>query len=349
MTKISPKRGMIPPYSLWFIVFISRFVVSLTYAQSVSAGKISTDLVFAIIIAGAVTLLVSLPAYFCVKCSKNPLDNNYLKWLYSAFFVCFASLNISRFSYFASTRMNNNISSAVFVVLVSAAVAYCASMGIEALGRFSLFSGILILIAVLSVTSFNIKNFHFINFYPIVRNETNNLLYSTAVFTSNSVEPVLLLFLGKKTNGKIEKAYFLGMTAAFVSIALLISFCVGVMGSGADLQSYPIFTLFQMASVGSMSRLDIVHASFWILTLVLKGAVLISAAADSIGAKNYRRNTALLTVISVAISLGVPYIFQHFSFEKEKPFCMIAFALFAAVFPLVYLFFGRRCDDAKSN
>jgi hypothetical protein len=161
------------------------------------------------------------------------------------FILYSAAVSISRFSYFASSRLNPESSMVFFIIIISLAVCYACAMGIEALGRFGVFCGIVLIVAVLVVAIFNITNIDLINYYPIFENSRSEIFENSAVFTSNSIEPALLLGLSNRVNGKKAKPIFIGITTAFSTIFLLVFLCMGVMGSAASLQACINWTFFK--------------------------------------------------------------------------------------------------------
>lgn len=100
------KRNKISPISLFYILFICRIVVSLTSVHSVSATEINSQALISFVIAMFMTVVFSLPAVFCYKMNKNPIDVKWVSKLYYVYFIFIAAVSVSRFSYFASTTLN---------------------------------------------------------------------------------------------------------------------------------------------------------------------------------------------------------------------------------------------------
>ena len=61
------ERGKIAPYSVFFLLYISRIVVTLTYMQTISVGIVAPDLLISIAISFVSVVILSLPSYFCIK------------------------------------------------------------------------------------------------------------------------------------------------------------------------------------------------------------------------------------------------------------------------------------------
>ncbi len=343
------KRGKISPNQLFFIFFVSRLVVSLTYIQAVTVGKFDSDVPIAFALSLPVTFALSIPVVLCVKRKKSPLSNSVIGVLYLVFFLFFSSLTVSRFSYFTTTKMNPESPMIIFAVLVFIAVCYGAYLGLEPLGRFASFCGVLLVIAIAFVLVFNIKNFSSVNFYPMFQNGFEHIAMNTILFTCNSIEPVLLLSLSDKTNGDSVKPYFFGIACAYLGVFFLLVFCCGVLGDSADLQSFPIFTLFQTASINDMSRLDIFHTSFWIFAVFLKNAVLLYCASTLYKKGSHKAKVLIFSAIAFLCTAFTNEILGTKIAEISKILTVIMFALFSFVFPCFSLIFGRSGDSEKDN
>lgn len=339
------KRGKISPVQLFFILLVSRLVVTLTYVQTVSVGRFSSDLLLSIAFAFLFTMLLSMPVYLCIIKNKNPLSVKWIAVLYALYFVYSAAVNISRFSYFASSRLNPESSMVFFIIIIAAAACYAAAMGIESLGRFGVFCGAVLVIAVLVVAVFNIHNIDVINFYPVFGNSRSEIFENSAVFTANSIEPALLLMLSGRVNGKKAKPLFFGIAAAFATIFLLIFLCIGVMGSAASLQAYPIFTLFQMASIGSFSRLDMFHTAFWVFALFLKCSVLIYAASSAVTKFTHRTKCIAVALITGAAAVIMTEVIGTGMAAFTKILSIATFILFVVAVPFIYLFIGKKKEE----
>ena len=83
----SAKRNKISPLSLFYILFICRIVVSLTSVHSVSTTEINSQALISFVIAMVMTVVFSLPAVFCYKMNKNPIDIKWVSKLYYVYFI----------------------------------------------------------------------------------------------------------------------------------------------------------------------------------------------------------------------------------------------------------------------
>ena len=123
---------------------------------------------------------------------------------------------------------------------------------------------------------------------------------------------------------------------------VLVLLAVGIMGHGALLQSFPFFTVFQLAELGSMARLDMLHTCFWALALLVKTAVLIYCGSCCL--KGAKRNNACIVsgIIAAAVAVFVTAVVGMAMVEITKIVSRVCFAVFAVLIPLATLMIKRR-------
>ena len=328
------KRGKISPFQFFAILTVSRIVVSLTYIQSVTVGIMSFDIALGLIFAAFFTMILSIPAYYCVVKNKNPLDNRWVALLYLLYFSYFCGVNVSRFAYFAISRLDTKISMPILCVAIVVLGVYCACLKIEGIARFGSLCAVTLFIAIVGAA--------LLNFNPLIRNSRFAILNNTLLFTSNSVEPAIIIALGSKVNGNILKPICAAVFTSFSAIVVLVLLAVGIMGHGALLQSFPFFTVFQLAELGSMARLDMLHTCFWALALLVKTAVLIYCGSCCL--KGAKRNNACIVsgIIAAAVAVFVTAVVGMAMVEITKIVSRVCFAVFAVLIPLATLMIKRR-------
>lgn len=337
---IQAKKDKIAPISIFFMLYISRIVVSLTNIQSVTTGNMSTDILLSVLMSMGLTLILSLPALYCYKKNKNPFEIKWVGYFYGLYFIFLAGVNISRFAYFASTTLNPDINAWMFCILIAVCGFYGAFLGIEGIGRFSAFAFSLLVIAVALVISFNLKNYEEINLYPVIMNSSQSIFKNVAFMTSNSFEVIILLCLGNKINGSAVKPYVWSVIASFFTLFLLLLMVMGVMGNSASLQTFPLFSLFQLAKTGIFERLDILHISFWILGIFVKSVILIYCSSLCI--KPFKNKVKC--AVSALLSMTVAIIFSGFIQLNDMPLTsiLIPYVIFCILIPVLTLIFKKR-------
>lgn len=340
------KRGTVSAFQFFSIIFISRAVVSFTYIQTISVGRFATDILIAYAISFFLSLLLSFPAVMCVRKGVSPFNNKFLSFFYASYYVFICALTVNRFSYFAVSKMNPRLSLAVIVTVILVAVCYGAYLGLEPLARFAGFCAVILGLVILSVTLCNIKNFNVLNFYPVIVNSKSQIISNALLFTANTAQPITLLALYKRVASNPVKAYYAGITASYACVMLLLVFCCAVLGANADLQAFPIFTLFRMASLSDMSRLDILHTSFWIFAVYLKCAVMIFCAGLCVRNVSDSKKTVLFTVASFVVSLLMIYLLGIDVSSLSVKIGLAFYVSLTVVIPFVYSFVGGKNKNA---
>ena len=340
--KATAKRGVISPHQLFFIFLVSRAVVALTFYQAILINGITPDTLISSLLALGINLLICLPAFLCVKYDKNPLDSGLGRIIFLFYFVFFAGVNVSRFAFFACEKTSGGESPLLFILIMTAAACYAAYLGIEALGRFSVLCAVFSVLLLTVIIILNFKNFHGYNFMPFFEGKSTDIFKNSLVFSSNSVEAPLFLLLNKKCSKETSKPLFLGIIASYLAILLMLLFCIGVLGKAATLFSFPVYTLFQMTSFKSFSRLDIVYSAFGFFAFFAKCAVLVYCA-DELTPIIKQKAKPLASFISVCIASLL--IYQRFYSEiaaSARLFYAVISIAFTVVIPCLYLVFKKR-------
>lgn len=341
------KTGHISAFSLFCILYICRIVVSLTHMQSIMAGKLSMDMVFSVVLAFFLTLLFSVPAVLCVTKNKNPLCIKGVNYLYAANFIFLAAVNVCRFSYFASARLNPDAKSWGFSLLIFLFAVYAACLGIEGMSRFSGFAFCLIVLVIALVLGYNIPNFESCYLFPLATDSVNSIVGNAFVLSANTAEIVLFLSLAEFVREKKKTAFFSAISCAYFTIFLLFLFSIGVMGDAAGLQAFPIYSLSQLAAPSHFVRMDVLYTSFWIFAIFIKAAVLIYCASNALGPSRHRPKCVAFGLIAFAVACAIG---NYMSVGTHSVLVtLIPFVLFSTVIPLVTLFLPGRKGRLKAR
>ena len=334
------KRNKIAPISVFFLLFISRIIVSLTNAQSVTSGLIKTDILISIIIAMGINLILSIPALLCYQKNKSPFDIKWVSYFYAIYFIFLAGVNISRFSYFASTVLNPESPAWIFSLIIAVCIAYASRLGIESIARFSAFAFILVFITIIAGLGSNIENYDDINLYPVITNSTEHIIKNILYITSSSTEVVILLCIGKRVNGEATKPYVFSVLASFLTTFILMLFVNAVMGDAASLNAFPIYTLFQLSHIGLFGRIDMLHISLWIFGVFLKSVLLTYCASTSI--KKYKNDYKCIAFSSLSFIVSIVFTeVMDLARVSPMPF-VIPYIVSCVIIPLLCLMLKKK-------
>ena len=336
----SATRGKISPLGLFYILFICRIVVSLTSTHSVSKTEINSQALISYILAMLLTVVFSLPAIFCCKKGKNPIDVKCVSKFYYVYFLIVASVSVSRFSYFASTTLNPETQGWLFALIVCACAFYGAFLGIEALSRFSAFCFVLLGLAVVSVILCNFDTFREINLYPIITFSKFDLIKNAVVYASNTSEIAMFLAIFPKVNGRGERTYIRSVCLSFLTVFILLYFATAVMGKSAVIRNFPFYSFFQISKFGTFERLDVLHISFWIMGVFVKTVTALYCASSCISKKPKRSFVFASSLIVFVISILILKLSGGQGVNYE--FTMILFFVFCVIIPLGTLVFKKK-------
>lgn len=334
------KRNKIAPISVFFLLYISRIVVSLTNAQSVTSGLMKTDILISIIVAMGINLFLSIPALLCYQKNKSPFDIKWVSYFYAIYFIFLAGVNISRFSYFASTVLNPEASAWIFSLIIAVCIAYASRLGIESIARFSAFAFVLVFITIIAGLGSNIENYQEVNLYPVITNSTEYIIKNILYIISSSTEVVILLCIGKRVNGDATKPYVFSVLASFLTTFVLMLFVNAVMGDAAKMNAFPIYTLFQLSHIGLFGRIDMLHISLWIFGIFLKSVLLIYCASTSI--KKFKNDHKC--IVFSALSFVVSIVFTEImDLGRVSPMTfVIPYIVTCVLVPLFCLIFKKK-------
>lgn len=336
----SATRGKISPLGLFYILFICRIVVSLTSTHSVSKTEINSQALISYILAILLTVVFSLPAIFCCKKGKNPIDVKCVSKFYYAYFLIVASVSVSRFSYFASTTLNPETQGWLFALIVCTCAFYGAFLGIEALSRFSAFCFVLLSLAVVSVILCNFDTFREINLYPIITFSKFDLIKNAVVYASNTSEIAMFLAIFPKVNGRCERTYIRSVCLSFLTVFILLYFATAVMGKSAVIRNFPFYSFFQISKFGTFERLDVLHISFWIMGVFVKAVTSLYCASSCISKKPKRSFVFASSFIVFVISILMLKLSGGQGVNYE--FTMILFFAFCVIIPFGTLVFKKK-------
>lgn len=333
-------KNKISPIGLFFLLYISRVVISVTIVQPLTYGSLSTDMLVSIALGLLLTLVFCLPVVFCYKTRKNPFDVKWLGFLYAVFFIFASAVNIGRFSYFASTMLNPEVQAWVFALIIILCAFYCSSLGVEALTRFSAFGFFMIVLGMLSIFALNFKEYQEINLYPVINNSKLNVFKNALILSTNTNELAIFLCLADRVNGRCVKAFVSSLVGAMLSIFLLILFMIGVMGDSTSLYSFPVYTMFQVTKLGTFERLDVLHISFWIVGIFIKTVLLMYCAALSVKTKSNKLSCAVTSVLTLIASIA--FIQKGMGGSVIQELTVIPFFVFCVFIPFAVLIFKKR-------
>ena len=319
-----------------------RVTASLGEISSLARGVPASDMLLSLLLGGGLTVLFSVPLAVCIKKEKVPSVSGGFGWLYVLYFVLLQAFGQAAFLRFSVSEVHPEAQSAVVLLMASAACGYAAFLGVEAVGRSAAVCFALLLpVAAVAVLG-NIRNAEVINFFPLLKNSRADVLMNALLFAANSGEIVLVAGLAGHVNGNALRAYYASVGTSYLLIVLTVGTCIAVTGYAAQAYRYPIYTLFKMASLGSLTRLDAVHTAFWILASFLKGSAAVYAAAVCFRKVTHGKKCVAAALLSGLAALLLSKLQPDSAVHFGIGFNLAAVALLQLAVPLLYLLLTRK-------
>lgn len=264
------KRGQISDSQLFFVLFTVRLYSLLLDVSSLNDFVFSFLLSFALCIAVQYVSKINKPAMLFLGIIS----------------ILLTLQTVLSYVLFIKKAVHPEFSQPLLIVLIISSVIYAASLKFEALSRFSLFSGALLITALLFAVFTNVKVFSI--------NNVNAISFENGFTLYNYVKcldiPVIFTVLYSRINGDRRKALFESIGFSYAVSFVLLVFFFGVMGTAARVYEYPTFRLFQLSKIGSLSRLDIVFTGSVLLALFLKCSVLLYCGLYGITGGKFEKN-----------------------------------------------------------
>lgn len=340
------EKGKIAPINLFILLFVSRTIIGLTYIQSVIYTKMTSDLIFSILISFVITAFVMLPVFFCVRKNINPLENKFISVFYSFYFVFAAMVNIMRFSYFASGVLNLETPPVIFSVIIIFCTVYGSMRGIEAISRWGSIVCVILIFSIIVILGFNLSDFSFNNFLPFFKESRINIFKDAFLLSCNASEIPLYLFLSKKVNGKTEKPFFSSVIFAVLIIFIVYFTAIGTLGDYAYHQPFPIYSLSEITKVSQSSRLDVLFISTWIFCIFLKASLYLYSSFECLrkSFEKLKRKQAVFcsSLILILLTVFVSVLYESVFSSVSKLAVCLMFVTASLIIPIAYFVFNRR-------
>lgn len=357
----SDKLQSVTWFQLFCLLFVSRILISLTYIPSLNFQETNGDLLLSVLLMLPLLILFFLPVFFYMKAYRNENLSEAahrlskpvgvaVSGLYYLWFLFTGALNVTRFSYFVTSEMNEHASSFLLILLLIFAACYGAYLGIQSLGRVAAVIIWVMLVSFFFVMLFALKHFEITNFSPILKNKLPSNMMQAVSIACNTVEISVVPFIVPKVKEALRKKHFIIWSIGIVFLIFALYFVsIGTLGDFAQIQSYPIFTMSQISGVGILQRLDVIHTSIWIVSLFLKTAMFLVAATTALRGVIPKIKTPITFFITAilmsAVAWGISLSFPNYWRSSNQWVNIVPFLVFALAIPTVFAIIKRGKGD----
>ena len=317
---------------LMALLLICRFFTLMTYVPLISEGygltvQMAGTAASVLIQAAAGFILVALNRrHPCRNITEIAFIQSrtcgiILSCAYFIFFVLSASNGLLHFQRFVTEIFLPHSSGIIIALLIAAAAAYCAALGIEGLARGCAVILFVFLAAAALLMAVSLPNGKLINFAFDASEAAFSLPEAISADLSRSGEIVLAGFAMKYIGGRSEEAnkgIFGYLAVKLAVLELVFGVMAVVLGDFMLMLRYPLLTLGSYT--GLIQRFDAFYMIVWTLSSVVSCAVYILFAADILtGAIPKLREKGCAAYISGAavFAAALPYVIMRLSKADE--------------------------------
>ncbi len=235
-----------------------------------------TVVILSVIISAIVEVIIVIPLIvFSTKCQgksvgevafeRSKVFGVIISLIYTIFFVM-ASARVARyFTLFIGEAFPNikgkGFISALFILLAL----YGAMLGIEALGRSSVFVFVLFVgMFVLMIATSN-EDVDFLNFSMIELYEPNSIFKATVREIGMNSELSMLAVLIPHLKGNFKKTTYSYICIKVIVVEVILFFCTAILGSYLKITKLPLFAVGAYSKTNIIERFDAIYLVVWTL------------------------------------------------------------------------------------
>lgn len=336
------------------LLLLSRVMHLMLYrTESFSSG---TPLMVGLLISTAIEIALGVPIFLFLlrkdeiikACETNKKLCFVIRAIAALYFIFVFGAVLCSFARFMADEFSSLASPVVIIVLLAAASAYCAKLGIEAIARTGtvVLWAFLILLALMALSSEG--TYDMLNLVPLQKSDSKAMIDYIIRDISSCRWLVLSGALAGYLKYGSQKAVLGYVAAKFVLIEAVLMMITMILWSFVDIPGYPILALGTYAKTEVIKRFDALNMFVWALNCVVVGATYIHVASDITKKKN---------VLSFLIPSAVSAIFALLYYKKvlwitnvqESLIMLAGIALLGVLVPLgavIYWRMKRKCESS---
>jgi len=308
-------------------------------------GEYSADMVIGAAVSLLVLLAISFPALYAVSSRINILDKRPVSYAYGIYFTYLGAVSVGQFVTLAIADLDKNSRALFLAALIIAACVYAASLGVEAVSRFSSLILAVTVIGILMVIVCSVSDFSLINLFPFTRNSTKDIGMNSLSFLCDSNEIMLLLVLAPHVNGKVKKPFYFAVISSFAICIVLMLAAVGVLGDAASLAAFPFYEFSQVLKLSKTERLDAIFTAFWIFAAFIKTSLFIFGASVSMKPVKQKSMCVLSGMLMFVFVWLI--IKNDYFINSERIISAGLLVLFGVAVPLIVVLFKKKSKGEK--
>ena len=353
-------KGKISAFQFFVMLFLSRTLTTVTYLSSYTESIRLSDMLIQPIFRIIIGTLIMLPLYFLYKRhkGKNILEivndkskilGKLLSVIFVLYFFYFTVVTIARLDLFAGTIVFPETDVDYMLIMAIILCCYGAYLGLEALGRSSVISAVLVVPALIFIMLTLVKKVDLMNLTPLFYNGVMPVVKVSVDAVGQTVEYGIIALMMPRVTGNYRKGYYIWLLSQVSLMAVMFFFAATVMGNYAGTQLFPFHTMASLAEFSMFSRLDAIFTSVWIMCAFIKAGLLIFLQTEILTTyfSKFKRVHYLIAIgiITIIANLLVSQQVEWFTIIDNSIIKIIFTGISVAIIPLVLLFITRKGND----
>ncbi len=353
-------KGKISVFQFFIMLFLSRTLTTVTYLSSYTENIRLSDMLVQPIFRITIGILIMLPLYFLYRRQK---DKNLLEVIndkseilakivsvvFVLYFFYFTVVTIARLDLFAGTVVFPETDVEYMLVFAIILCCYGAYLGLEALGRSSVISAVLVVPALIFIMLALVKKVDLLNLTPVFYNGVMPVVKVSIDSVGQTVEYGIIALMAPRVTGKYRKGYYIFLFSQVALMAVMFFFACTVMGNFASTQLFPFHTMASLAEFSVFSRLDAIFTGVWIMCAFIKAGLLVFLQAEilSIYFGKFKRVHYLFAIgiITIIANLTISQQVERFMIIDNSIIKIIFTGVSVLFIPLFVLLFTRKGTD----
>ena len=353
-------KGKISVFQFFIMLFLSRTLTTVTYLSSYTENIRLSDMLVQPIFRITIGILIMLPLYFLYRRQK---DKNLLEIIndkseilakivsvvFVLYFFYFTVVTIARLDLFAGTVVFPETDVEYMLVFAIILCCYGAYLGLEALGRSSVISAVLVVPALIFIMLALVKKVDLLNLTPVFYNGVMPVVKVSIDSVGQTVEYGIIALMAPRVTGKYRKGYYIFLFSQVALMAVMFFFACTVMGNFASTQLFPFHTMASLAEFSMFSRLDAIFTGVWIMCAFIKAGLLVFLQAEilSIYFGKFKRVHYLFAIgiITIIANLTISQQVERFMIIDNSIIKIIFTGVSVLFIPLFVLLFTRKGTD----
>lgn len=353
-------KGKISAFQFFVMLFLSRTLTTVTYLSSYTESIRLSDMLIQPIFRIIIGTLIMLPLYFLYKRhkGKNILEivndksktlGKLLSAIFVLYFFYFTVVTIARLDLFAGTIVFPETDVEYMLIFAVILCCYGAYLGLEALGRSSVISAVLVVSALIFIMLTLVKKVDLLNLTPIFYNGVLPVVKVSVDAVGQTVEYGIVALMMPRVTGKYRKGYYIWLFSQVSLMALMFFFATTIMGNFASTQLFPFHTMASLAEFSMFTRLDAIFTGVWIMCAFIKAGLLIYLQAEILTTYfgKFKRIHYLVAIgiITIIANLLISQQVEWFTIIDNSIIKIIITGVSVLIIPLLVFFVCRKEND----